>query len=824
VNARVFTLFVVLAGCNASVKVDPEGYRCNVGNTCPTGYACRDGFCRASTTIDPSCEGVTCSAPPAASCTSATVLRTFAGRCVTGQCQYDPVDSTCPTSCLDGACVDPCLGISCVTPPAPACTDANTLRTFSQTGSCTTGSCDYQSTDTTCANGCDMGRCKGVDLCVNVTCNMPPAAACVTGARRTFANPGTCDPGTGMCTYASSDQACPNGCALGQCLTQSVTFAQTGPRVRFAINGLDVAPGSSGNTALAVGNGGRIARWDGSMWTEIPSGTTNTLHKVAFVTGSIAYAVGASRTALVVRPGSTTMPATPVNLSGTSNSNLVAVSGRSEGEVLIASDNGGWWRMRGSTWENGTLPSANAPWNVTGAFLDESLRERIVGGCNSSPAQCVAYRNASAGTPNYVTHQQTGTRPLTAVGGSFDVASAGSSEAFLGSPDNSLDSHTNLGNFSGVTPTPALEGAGIVGITAQAVSIGRDVFVLTSSKDPTANTSGQGHLYRLSRGINVSSTDVLSTYFGEDELSPNDANGVLVAEIRRAENVNNVFRRGIITNEALDVGEDFVGASLDDNGALVLVSGYGDVIVRRPTVSTFDFRRPPTDWSIEGFTARNGTGIVMVGEDATGTNGVIVRVTQTGFNTQATRAGVTFKAVCRVSDTEGWAVGTGGVIFRVTAGSATSVTSPTTKDLLAVDCAAGQGIAAGADGTVLRLVNGTWTAVTPAFPVMRPITQAKLTPGGGFVSGTDFFSGFVASTGTWVMLPPKQGLTSLVVRGPQEVYGAVVTNGSTELFRFDGASWGTRLLQVSGVLGGGGQGGSRVVWGGTLGCIVEGGP
>ncbi|HEY1087299.1 MAG TPA: hypothetical protein VGE37_06370, partial [Archangium sp.] len=104
-NARVSLLLLVLAGCNASVKVDPEGYRCNVGNTCPTGYACRDGFCRASTTIDPSCEGVTCSAPPAASCSSATVLRTFAGRCVTGQCQYDPVDTTCPTSCLDGACV-----------------------------------------------------------------------------------------------------------------------------------------------------------------------------------------------------------------------------------------------------------------------------------------------------------------------------------------------------------------------------------------------------------------------------------------------------------------------------------------------------------------------------------------------------------------------------------------------------------------------------------------------------------------------------------------------------------------------------------------------
>ena len=541
-------LALLFVGCDASVRIDPDGYRCDVGNLCPSGYACRDGVCRASTAVDPSCANVTCNTPPPPSCVNGATVRTFAGRCLAGQCQYDPVDSTCATTCSQGACVDACAGVSCVTPPRPACTDAATLRTFAQTGACAMGTCSYVNTDTTCVNGCEAGRCKGVDLCqsMSVVCNMPPAATCVGSQRRTFSAAGQCDPGTGVCTYVSNDANCPNGCALGQCLTASLAFAQTGPRLHFAINGIDIAPGSSGNSALAVGNGGKLARWDGSMWTALTTPGAPDLNRVAFVSGTVAYAVGASRTALTVRPSAATNQVTPVSLSGSGNANLIGVSGRGEGEVLIADDSGAWWRLRSSTWTNGTLPGGNGPYDITAAYLDESLRERIVGACGSGAnTQCVGYRFASGGTPNFVVHPQTGTPGFTSVGGGFDVASATSSEAFLGNGDNSLDSHSNIGLFTNISPTPSLTGDGVVGITAQSVAVGRDVFVLTSSRDPDINTSGKGSLFRLEKGLtSTTSTEVLETYFGEETLSPNEANGVLVAEVRRAQGINNVFRRG----------------------------------------------------------------------------------------------------------------------------------------------------------------------------------------------------------------------------------------------------------------------------------------
>ncbi len=812
---------LLLTGCDASIKIDPEGYRCDVGNVCPGGFTCREGVCRAS--LDTSCTGVVCTTPPASGCVNGTTLRTFSGSCVAGQCQYAPVDSTCTTTCAQDACVDACDGVDCVTPPQAACTDATTLRTFSQTGTCATGACSYVTTDTACPNGCEAGLCKGVDLCqsMGVVCTTAPSATCVGDSRRTFTNPGTCEPGTGMCTYASSDSACPNGCALGQCLTASLAFAQTGPRLRFAVNGIDIAPGSSGNSALAVGNGGKIARWDGSMWTELTSPRLTNLNKVAFVSGTVAYAVGAGRTVLTVRPSMNQV--VDVTIVGAGSTNLVAVSGRDVGEVLIASETGDWWRIMGGVWTNGALPMAAGPYTISGAYLDESLRERIVGACGAGVrSQCTAYRRTGGGTPNFVVNTQVGAPGFTAVGGAFDVASDATSLAMVGSADLSLDTHSNFGTFVAVNPSPALAGDGIVGITAQAVPIGRDLFVLTSSRDPDPNTIGEGGLYRLARGAGVSSTKILETYFGEETLSPNEANGVLVAEVRRTQNVNNVFRRGVLTNEALDVGEDFIGASVDDTGALVLASRFGDLVVRRPTASTFDFRRPPSSWSIKGLEARNGTGVLMVGASRTSNVGLIIRVTAAGFTTVTSRSNTVFHAVCRVSDTEGWAVGTGGVIYRVTATAGTQVASPTTKDLLTVDCAAGVAVAAGADGTVLRMSNGTWAAATPAFPVTgRPLTSARLSPGGAFVAGDNLFYSFTAATGVWTSLTAKAGLTSLVVRGPQEVYGAFVTGTTTEVLRFDGAAWGPRLLQVSGALGGGVQAGARVVWGGSLGAIVE---
>ena len=64
----------------------------------------------------------------------------------------------------------------------------------------------------------------------------------------------------------------------------------------------------------------------------------------------------------------------------------------------------------------------------------------------------------------------------------------------------------------------------------------------------------------------ITAIDAQTSFYGEEHLSPGEANGVLMAEVRRAKGVNNVFRRGVVTNEALDVGEDFIGASARDDG------------------------------------------------------------------------------------------------------------------------------------------------------------------------------------------------------------------------------------------------------------------
>lgn len=819
-DSLFLTTLVVLAGCNANVKVDPEGYQCDPGNACPTGFACREGLCRRANVVDTSCDGVTCTTPPAPSCLADNVtLRTFAGRCVAGQCQYDPIDMTCPAGCAGGACVDPCASVSCLSPPPTACADANTLRTFAQTGTCANGSCSYQPTDTTCANGCENARCKGVDLCASmgVICNMPPAAVCAGATRTSFTSPGTCDPGTGTCTYAPSETMCPNGCALGQCLTPSLTFAQTGPRIRFAINALDVAPGSSGNSALAVGDRGKLARWDGSGWMELttPSSTTS-LNAVAFVTGTVAYAVGENRTAWKLQPGASLV--SPVALSGSGGANLVAVSGRAENELLIASDQGEWWRlsngMGGANITNGQI-SSTTPWTVTGAYLDEAMRERIVGSCGSTPQRCVATRGAGNA---FTVNTQTGSTGLSAVGGAFDVPTTLANDALVGRSSTSglsLATHNaGLGSITALS-TPTLSGGSIVGITAQAVALNRDVFVLTSSAG-----SNLGHLYRLVRGIGITANDALQTYYGEEHLSPNDANGVLVAEVRRTRNVNNVFRRGVLTNEALDVGEDFIGASVTDDGTLVLAGAYGDFVTRAPMSNTFDFRRPPTDeWTIKGVEARRGTGTILVGANATTGDGLVVRVTPMAFTTVTTQANTTFHAACRVSDSEGWVVGSGGAIWSLTSTGASAVTSPTTRDLLSVDCAAGVAIACGADGTVLRFANGQWSVV-PGSPLAgRAVKVCRLFAQGAFVGGDGFFHSL--TTSGWTTLAAKTGLTSLVVRGPQEVYGAFVNGDTSELQRFDGVAWSPTILTVSGALGGGVQAGPRVVWGGTLGAIVE---
>lgn len=807
---------LTLGACNPSLSIDAEGYFCRDGNDCPVGYACTNQACHAGT-VDPGCAGVQCTNTPEATCSGGNTLRTFAGVCAAGQCSYPSTDVACAAGCSNGACLDACAGVVCDDAPMAACSDASTLRTFAQTGTCANGRCSYETTDIACPNGCTGAVCQGVDLCAmnQVTCTMPPAPTCNGSSRRVYAPSGTCAPGTGLCTYAPTDSACPNGCALGQCLTASLTFSQVGPRLHFAANAIDVAPSSSGNLALAVGNDGKVAWWDGAAWAELTTPSTRTLSSVAFVNSSTAYVVGQGGTAFTVRPAQNQLTTVALPDAGV---NLVAVSGRSDQEVLIAGAQGSFWRLRSGSWSANALPSASGPYVMGSAYLDESLRERIAGQCGTS--RCVAYRFPSGATPDAVIHTQTGTPGFTALGGNFTVPmTATTSDALVGRGDNALFGHTTQGFTTGTffpafNVSPALVGNGVVGITAQANTVGtRDLFVLTQSGPNIA-----GHLYRVTRGVtSFIANDALTVLNGEEHLSPSDANGVLVASVRRAQNLTTVFRRGTVTNEALDVGEDFVGASVDDQGTLVLATPGGDLVTRDVGETTFAFRRPPARMALKDLEARNGLGVLLVGADAIGA-GVVLRVTSAGFNTISGAGLPLLRKVCRVSDTEGWAVGNGGTVLSISGTTVTPVTVPTTADLFDVDCAAGAAVACGANGTVLRLAGGTWTQLPSAgaatLTACRMLGSASVIAGGDNVlSRFDF--------GAWSTLAAKPALTSLIVVGAQEIYGAYGTTNST-VARFDGAAWNPPLLTVSGLLGGGVQAEGRVVWGGTLGAIVDG--
>jgi hypothetical protein len=815
-------LWLVLwaAGCATDLQVDPQGFRCDPGDSCPTGFACEQGVC-SRLAADP-CVGVVCVAP-ASECNVAAV-RSFVSQCVSGACVLTASQTPCPTTCTAGVCDDPCAKVACTTPPVALCTDPGTLRTFAATGTCqaSTGSCAYAPTDVPCAHGCEAGRCREAQRCAQVTCTTPPPSTCVGQSVRSFAAQGTCEPATGVCNYPSTDTPCSAGCMGGQCLVRPLTFTQVGPRVRFAVNAVDVSP--QGGAALVVGAQGRVARWNGTDWVELlaPS-TANDLNRVQFASEQLAYIAGRGRTLWQLRDAAFT----PVVLSGGATANLVGLSARGESSVLVADSVGNVWRYAGNSWTASALPSLDGPFSMKAAHLDETSRERVVGLCGplGSRVSCVAYRNGST----WFVNLGSGSLGFDAVGGSFVAPTVTVSEALVGQADGALRAHAQSGLVSTVSLPSTSDGLGVVGLTVDGTgaSATRGVYLLTSSAD-----SETGHLYQLDKVSGaVTMRPLLDTYFGVESLSPTVASGVsggvFVAEANQVASANNIFRHGAQGDEALDLGEDFVGASVDPAGTLVVADQYADLGLRRPGAASWAFYRA-SSVLVQAFEARHGASVLLAGKSDMSSDGVLLRWTPTaGFVRLATKPNTTFTSVCRVSDTEGWAVGTGGALYAVTASGAVSVVSPTTKDLRSVDCVAGAAVACGAEGTVLRAVGGVWAVAQPAFPVATgTLTHCRLAGSVLLVAGNGLFQRLEGAT--WTALPAPGDVTGLVVRSPTEVYAAVATAratstnpGASAVVRFDGTQW-TQVLAVRGVLGEGVEAGSRLVFGGAGGLLVEG--
>ena len=69
-----------------------------------------------------------------------------------------------------------------------------------------------------------------------------------------------------------------------------------------------------------------------------------------------------------------------------------------------------------------------------------------------------------------------------------------------------------------------------------------------------------------------------------------------------------------------------------------------------------------------------------------------------------------FNGIAMVSASEGWAVGTGGLIVHYSHGVWTRVASPTSQALLSVAMvSAAEGWAVGDHGTILHYVGGAWS-------------------------------------------------------------------------------------------------------------------
>src|SRR5262245_24145308 len=79
-------------------------------------------------------------------------------KCNDGAACDDGDAGTSADRCEAGVCAG--TAITCDAPPAPACTDATTLRTYAASGTCSAGACGYSYTDEACANGCAAGACE----------------------------------------------------------------------------------------------------------------------------------------------------------------------------------------------------------------------------------------------------------------------------------------------------------------------------------------------------------------------------------------------------------------------------------------------------------------------------------------------------------------------------------------------------------------------------------------------------------------------------------------------------------------------------------------
>jgi len=190
-----------------------------IGQFCNAGFCVSDNPCAGVSCLDPpppECVGGTTlrSYGGAGTCESGNCI--FIGNDV--EC------SASGRVCSAGACVEPsCDVVVCETPPLPFCQDGVAFR-YESEGVCLDGVCAYAPIEEACAdNGlfCSFGYCRPDDLCDVVFCDpgAPPLRACVSPTEvRIQTETGACT--DGICELETSFETCTLGttCEDGVCV------------------------------------------------------------------------------------------------------------------------------------------------------------------------------------------------------------------------------------------------------------------------------------------------------------------------------------------------------------------------------------------------------------------------------------------------------------------------------------------------------------------------------------------------------------------------------------------------------------------------------
>ncbi len=277
IDASTLRLFDLAASCrNGACEYESRELSCAAG-------------CAAGACLREECGAILCDSPP-------SQCHEPAGRCVDGECTYDerPASASCDDGdactiddrCGGGICSG--TAVVCDAPSGPTCVDASTLRSYGTTGTCSAGTCTFAPSDTHCPGGCNAGSC--LDACANTACDTPPAPACVNASTlRTYGAAGACSAGT--CTYPATDTYCPVGCDSGACASTCTPMSwstETAESTAF-FTGLDasIAVDAWGGVHIAYTAGGErvvlryaYRRSRSDPWTIVTAANTDSANHV----------------------------------------------------------------------------------------------------------------------------------------------------------------------------------------------------------------------------------------------------------------------------------------------------------------------------------------------------------------------------------------------------------------------------------------------------------------------------------------------------------------------------------------------------------------